>query len=555
MMVNRKTTSALIIAAFLSCALPAKSITALRPVLLAQTPQSFSVPESVPNGTSVRISSGSDGMNVISKALGTGFETQYPGSRIAVATKDTAAAALQDVLNDNADLAAISRPLTAAEKAKGLFEVPVLREKIAIAVSKDNPFTQSLTVSQFAQIFRGEIKDWAAVGGSAGTIRVIDRPDSSEIRQALQPYPAFATAEFKAGDNATKLTDDSTEALAEAIGTDGIGYAPVAQLENQPTLRALELHQTPPTNPRYPFSQPYSFVYAGGAPLEIAAFLGYAIGEPGQAVLSQTDLTGSENSSAAADTPADGDATAAAGTTIEDGNDADAGGETAAPDGDQTDILSIQRELIEGQWWWLLLPLVGLGLFIWAASSRSSEEETAYGTDARPDDDKIRSSFDSDRSSDTAVSDSGALPIPPARAGTAMGTEETSYPKASTLENDIETDPVADTGLLAAGVSAGEPTLAQDVERTPMNLDSPSTEFMAGPMSISAAETEPGFEDSNPTEPSTAHSGPYSGDIGLGSGSGSWLDRAKMRINEATDQIKETSPEDDFHRDASKYDR
>ncbi len=561
MMVNRKTTSALIIAALLACALPAKSITALSPILFAQTPQRFPVPESVPDGASVRISSGSDGMNVISEALGNGFEAQYPDSRIATATKDTAAAALQDVLNDNADLAAISRPLTAAEKEKGLIEVPVLREKIAIAVSADNPFAQSLTVSQFAQIFRGEIKDWAEVGGSAGAIRVIDRPDSSEIRQSLQPYPAFETAEFKTGDNATKLTDDSTGALAEALGNDGIGYAPITQLENQPTLKALELHQTPPTNPRYPFSQPYSFVYTGGAPLEVAAFLGYATGEPGQAVLSEVNLAGSEDGSAAADTAADGDVTAAVGTTIESAeiesaDSAGAEGETAAtPNSGQTesetegiDILSTQRELIDGQWWWLLLPLVGLGLFIWAASSRSGEEETAYATATRPDDDEIRSllgsAFGSDSLSDTVASDSDSPLIPPASAGPAIGAE-TSYPE------DYDTDLVADTGLLATRVPDEEPALAKDIEErsAPMSLDSASTEFVGS----SAAGTQSGLEDSDPKELSNAHTEPISSDIGLGTSSSSWLDRAKTRINEATDQIKESSSEDDFRPDSSKY--
>lgn len=562
MMVNRKTTSALIIAALLACALPARSITAISPILSAQTPQRFPVPESVPTGASVRITSGSDGMNAITKALGSGFETQYPNSRIAIATKDTAAAALQDVLNDNADLAAISRPLTAAEKAKGLIEVPVLREKIAIAVSKDNPFAQSLTVSQFAQIFRGEIKDWAEVGGSAGAIQVIDRPESSEIRQSLQPYPAFTTAEFKTGDNATQLTDDSTESLAEALGTGGIGYAPIAQLENQPTLRALELHQTPPTNPRYPFSQPYSFVYTGGAPLEIAAFLGYATGKPGQAVLSQVSLAGSEDTSAA-DTAADGNATAAAGTTIESEGNTGAEGETAAtPDSGQTDSATdgtntlSPGEMIDGQWWWLLLPLVGLGLFIWAASSRSSEEETTYATDARPDDDKIRSSFDSDSLSDTAASDLGSPPIAPASAVPAIATE-TSYPEASNIE--ANTDLVADTELQATGVSAGEPALknVENERSAPMNLDNTSTEFMGS----SAVGAEPSFEDSDSFEDSgskefsSAGTEPHSSDIGLGSGSSSWLDRAKTRINEATDQIKETSTEDDFRQKSSNYDR
>ena len=130
------------------------------------------------------------------------------------------------------------------------------------------------------------------MGGSAGPIKVIDRPDTSETRQALKPYPVFTTAEFKTGDTATQLSEDSTAALAKALGKDGIGYMLVSELEGQPDIKAIQLHQTLPDDPRYPFSQPYSFVYAGGASPAVAAFLGYATGNPGQSVLNNANLSG-----------------------------------------------------------------------------------------------------------------------------------------------------------------------------------------------------------------------------------------------------------------------
>ncbi|MEM6868827.1 MAG: substrate-binding domain-containing protein, partial [Cyanobacteria bacterium P01_C01_bin.121] len=286
-MVNRKTASALTVAALLACAIPAKSITstslslAISPVIGQATP-TFSIPDSVAEGTEVVISSSSDNMNAISEALGTAFEGEYNNSKVSIETKD-ANAAIQDVLNGNADLAAISRPLTIEEKAKGLISVPVRREKIAIVVDKDNPFSQSLTGSQFAQIFRGEIKDWSAVGGQPGPIKLVDRPANSETRQSLSPYPVFTTAPFKAAEGATTLEADTTEAVVRALGTDGIGYVLVGELEGQPELKALQLHKTPPSDPKYPFSQPYAFVYAVSASPEASAFLGFATGNPGQA--------------------------------------------------------------------------------------------------------------------------------------------------------------------------------------------------------------------------------------------------------------------------------
>jgi ABC-type phosphate transport system substrate-binding protein len=443
-MVNRKTASAIAIAALFACAIPPKSAASLlmAPVI-AQTAPSFSVPDSVAKGTKLTVASSSDNMNAISKTLGQGFEKQYSG-KVDITTASDANKAIEEVLNGNVDLAAISRPLSEAEKKKGLIEVPARREKIAIIVGKDNPFAQSITGSQFAQIFRGEIKDWSKVGGTAGPIRVIDRPEASETRQALKPYPVFATAEFKTGATATQLSEDSIQSLAKELGKDGIGYALVSQLEGQSDIKAIPLHKTLPDDPRYPFSQPYSFVYAGGASPAVTAFLGYATGAPGQSALKAADLSGYGV------LPAAGTATAAAGTnagtagttgatgsegaagagangaagnspnTAADGNavgdaagngNAAVEGESGAAPAQATGAVAAQDGLsdVQGRWWWLLLPLAGLGLLLWAAGKRGAEEETGYiANTGESADDGIRSSYHGVDAPDTRFSDARA---------------------------------------------------------------------------------------------------------------------------------------------------
>ncbi|MGD1897713.1 MAG: hypothetical protein ACFB16_12265 [Phormidesmis sp.] len=128
-MVNRKTVSALTIAAMLACAVPVRSITTSWAVpLLGQATPSFPVPTSVEEGTEVTISSGSDDMKTISETLQKGFEADYANSKVVIETKDDASAALQDVLSGNVELAAISRTLTAEEKTQVLIEVPFRRE-------------------------------------------------------------------------------------------------------------------------------------------------------------------------------------------------------------------------------------------------------------------------------------------------------------------------------------------------------------------------------------------------------------------------------------------
>ncbi|MBC7972949.1 MAG: DUF4912 domain-containing protein [Verrucomicrobia bacterium] len=235
----------------------------------------FPVPANVPVGTTIRIG-GSSSMETINQVLKRRFEQQFVGTEVALNTQGTGPA-IKDLLDGNADLAAIGRSLTEQEKAQGLVPVPVSRHKIAIIVGSQNPFKGDLTFEQFAKIFRGEIKDWSQVGGEPGPIRFIDRPDNSDTRQAFRNYPVFKKAPFVVGKTAKPLAQDSTSQVVQALRTDGIGYAIADQLEGRGDVRVIPMHKTLPSNPKYPFSQPLIYVYKGPQQNPSAqAFLGFA---------------------------------------------------------------------------------------------------------------------------------------------------------------------------------------------------------------------------------------------------------------------------------------
>jgi phosphate transport system substrate-binding protein len=254
------------------------------PALAQAAPQAFPLPTSVPEGTALKVD-GSSSMKSINDALKQKFETQFPAAKINIAADGTPGA-IKALQEGQIDLAAIGRPLTEAENAAGLKAVPISRDKIAMVIGADNPFAGSLTIEQFAKIFRGEIKDWSEVGGSPGPIRFIDRPESSDTRQAFQGYPVFKAAPFKTGDTAEQLTEDTTEAVIAKLGKDGISYAIADQVTNKPGVKVLQMHNTLPDNPKYPFSQPLSYVYKGpNAAPGVAAFLGFATASDNQQVI------------------------------------------------------------------------------------------------------------------------------------------------------------------------------------------------------------------------------------------------------------------------------
>ncbi len=357
---------------------------------LAQSPAptTFTLPSTVPKGTTVGVD-GSSSMAAVNQALKRQFEERYPGTGVNVGYTGSPEA-VQAVADGKLDLAAIGRSLTPEERAKGVTASPVTRSKIAMLVSNDNPFKGSLTIQQFAKIFRGEIKDWSEVGGAPGPIRLIDRPDSSDTREAFRNYPVFREAEFKTGATATKMTEDSTQAIIQQLGKDGISYVTANQLSSLQNVRALMMHNTMPDDPRYPFSQPLSYVYKeGNASPAIAAFLGYATSPDGQKVIDvaqaadpatlspelrntilsaggaavATTLLASPGAAAAASPSASASPGAAVGAGGS-GN----GTVAIAPGTNPVAVAPVDPSLPGWLWW--LLPLGALGLLAWLLKSK-----------------------------------------------------------------------------------------------------------------------------------------------------------------------------------------
>jgi ABC-type phosphate transport system substrate-binding protein len=278
---------------------------------LAQSPSPTPVVPPNVSEDAIVVIDGSDSMQVINQSLKQRYEQQYPGKRVDLNANGTPAA-LKALLAGKIDLAAIGRGLSAEEKAQGLQQSPISREKIAIVVSAQNPFTGSFKDEQFAAMFRGEITDWQEVGGSRGTIRFIDRPESSDTRQALRNYPVFQAAPFRSGPKVVRLSQDSTADLVKQLGPDGIGYAIASQVINQPGIRIVRMHNTLPDDPRYPFSQPRVYVFKGSLKPAAQEYLGFASTAQGQAAVQAAKQTEAASVTAGSATPMEPTAAAVA---------------------------------------------------------------------------------------------------------------------------------------------------------------------------------------------------------------------------------------------------
>lgn len=144
----------------------------------------------------------------------------------------TGFAALQQ---GEADLAAASRPLTAAEvetlavpgnlRAPGQEHVIAI-DGLAIIVHPDNPLRQ-LTMTQIRQLFSGAVSNWRDVGGSQRQVRVYARDDKSGT------YDTFASLVLRGTPlQAQTVRFESNALLAQSVAADpaGIGFVPLANI-------------------------------------------------------------------------------------------------------------------------------------------------------------------------------------------------------------------------------------------------------------------------------------------------------------------------------------
>jgi len=240
---------------------------------------SFAPPASVPAGTAVKID-GSTSMVTINLNLKNGFQAKFPGATVD-AKANGSANGIKDLVAGTADIAAISRPLTAQEQGQGLAPVPVALDTIALVVGINNPFKGGLTSAQVQDIFKGNAQDWSKVGGPQGPIKVINRPEVSGTHQTFKEQ-VLGSGEFGTTPNITTLDRDATTPLLQALGNNGIGYATFAQVANQKTVRVVPVNGATPDAGNYPYKRQLYYAYKNPPSQAVKDFLGYATSSEGQ---------------------------------------------------------------------------------------------------------------------------------------------------------------------------------------------------------------------------------------------------------------------------------
>jgi phosphate transport system substrate-binding protein len=184
---------------------------------------------------------GSTSMVVLNDQIKSLFPAE---SRITLQARGTGAG-ISGLLNGSVDVAAISRPLTDQELAKGLVQQAVGQDAIAFVVSANNQIND-ISSAKLKALFLGQDK----------TFRLIQRPKSSGTWQTVSK--ALGVSQ-QVG---TVLPSDGTTVMIQKLGVDGLGYGTSSQLEAQSTAKVLMIDGKRPGDDGYPAALSRDLFYA-----------------------------------------------------------------------------------------------------------------------------------------------------------------------------------------------------------------------------------------------------------------------------------------------------
>jgi phosphate transport system substrate-binding protein len=220
------------------------------------------------------------------------YKAAHPGVSFEIAAEGSTTG-IAAIIDGTAQIGMSSRRAKATEvsaaTAKGVNMKPtiVCYDGIAVIVNEKS-LLAGLTKRQVEQIFTGDVTDFSAVGGDAGTISVYTRNTSSGT------YSDFKDLAMKKRDYAPssqKMAGNEQIVAEVAKNPNGIGYVGLAYV-TAPGIKVLTIDGGLPNKEtvlakKYPYARP-TFYYTNGEPTgEAAKFIEFTHSDAGQAIVSK----------------------------------------------------------------------------------------------------------------------------------------------------------------------------------------------------------------------------------------------------------------------------
>lgn len=189
-----------------------------------------------------------DGLEML-RHLAAAYSDKHPGTNVIVPPSIGSGGGKIAVAQDRALLGRVAVPLSAADEAVGIVAVSIVRVPTVFFAHPSLQIT-NLTSEQIAEIFAGNIKSWADVGGPDERIRVVRREEADSTLQVLRAtMPAWKDLVITERSKTAVTTQEAFGAVSQFEGAIGFGPYSTA-IESQ--FRVLKVDGKHPTSADYP---------------------------------------------------------------------------------------------------------------------------------------------------------------------------------------------------------------------------------------------------------------------------------------------------------------
>ena len=248
---------------------------------------------------------GSDTMVNLVQILAEEYMGKYPGSAIAVLGGGPGTG-ITGLINQTCDIANSSREWKPKEIDqawdKGITPRPfvIAVDGLSIIVNEKNPVAR-LTVAQVGALYRGEIKNWKAVGEFAKPVSLYGRQSNSGTYVFMQEFVLgnknYSTDMKEMNGNAQIIEGVIQD--EGAVGYVGVGYLFDEKGQVRKGLKILEISKEPggpaylPTDKAavdsgdYPVARPLYMATNGKPKGDAAKLLAWIVGPEGQAIVAR----------------------------------------------------------------------------------------------------------------------------------------------------------------------------------------------------------------------------------------------------------------------------
>ncbi len=248
---------------------------------------------------------GSDTEVQLVSSLAEAFGAMVPDADLSV-TGGGSATGIAALINGTTDIANSSRAMDEKERELASInnvdvrEVVLARDGLTLVTHPSNP-VGALSVEQIGRIYRGEITNWADIGGPDAPIVLYGRQSTSGT------FGYFRDTVLQADYAAEMRQMEGNQAIVDAVAADeqGIGYVGVGYLRGDGILDRIKalplsredggeafssLDRDAVLNGSYPLARPI-YQYVNGVPAAgslVQQFLAYELSEGGQATVEQS---------------------------------------------------------------------------------------------------------------------------------------------------------------------------------------------------------------------------------------------------------------------------